>query len=760
MRTFLRSKALLVLTFGLLLAVPAVALADNIQDNITDNVSSALNLTAGDANSKPTAEIRVIGNNSAGDPDSGCNFDTSTESVTIAFDTPAGVTATALDGATATPGQMQIATCGVDHTVQFSASSSAAAGNYTVTANIVTNNTGTPQGTFQNQVQIPIKVSAPADTTAPTLNLPADITKEATGANGAAVTYTATADDTNPAHPPVSCTPASGSTFAIGTTTVNCEATDAAGNKATGSFTVTVADTKAPTLAPHDDITGVEATGPDGATVSYTKPNASDAVDPNPTVTCTPASGATFPLGNTTVNCTAKDAAGNESAPSSFTVTVADTKAPTLAPHDDITGVEATGPDGATVSYTKPNASDAVDPSPTVTCTPASGATFPLGNTTVNCTAKDAAGNESAPSSFTVTVVDTTAPALDPHDDVTAEATGPDGATVNYTKPNANDAVDPSPTVTCTPASGATFPLGNTTVSCTAKDAAGNESAAKTFVVKVQDTTKPELTLPDNITEEATGPNGNVVTYSASAEDVVSGSVNVDCTPASGSTFAITTTTVNCSATDAAGNEATGSFTVKVQDTIAPSNIQFVGNINDLDSFFFGSVPNAPTCTATDGGSGLNAAGCVVSGHSNLVGTHTLKATATDKAGNTATKEITYTVKAWTTKGFYSPVDMGSVVNTVKGGSTVPLKFELFAGTTELTDTSAIKFTATKTNCAPNATEDAIEVTATGGTSLRYDSTGGQFIYNWKTPTGAGCYTVTMTAADGSTITAYFKSLK
>ena len=39
-------------------------------------------------------------------------------------------------------------------------------------------------------------------------------------------------------------------------------------------------------------------------------------------------------------------------------------------------------------------------------------------------------------------------------------------------------------------------------------------------------------------------------------------------------------------------------------------------------------------------------------------------------------------------------------------------------------------------------------------------TTGGQFIYNWKTPTGAGCYTVTMTAADGSTITAYFKSLK
>ena len=70
--------------------------------------------------------------------------------------------------------------------------------------------------------------------------------------------------------------------------------------------------------------------------------------------------------------------------------------------------------------------------------------------------------------------------------------------------------------------------------------------------------------------------------------------------------------------------------------------------------------------------------------------------------------------------------------------------------------------TATKRSPArAGATEDAIEVTATGGTSLRYDTTGGQFIYNWKTPTGAGsCYKVTMTANDGSTITAYFKSLK
>jgi hypothetical protein len=102
---------------------------------------------------------------------------------------------------------------------------------------------------------------------------------------------------------------------------------------------------------------------------------------------------------------------------------------------------------------------------------------------------------------------------------------------------------------------------------------------------------------------------------------------------------------------------------------------------------------------------------------------------------------------------------MGGVYNTVKGGSTVPLKFELFAGQTELANTSVVSsFKTTKITCSGAVLEDAIENLATGGTSLRYDTTAGQFIQNWKTPTGAGtCYAASMTAADGSTITAYFK---
>ena len=112
-----------------------------------------------------------------------------------------------------------------------------------------------------------------------------------------------------------------------------------------------------------------------------------------------------------------------------------------------------------------------------------------------------------------------------------------------------------------------------------------------------------------------------------------------------------------------------------------------------------------------------------------------------------------------TLKGFYQPVDMNDVYNIVKGGSTVPLKFEIFAGSTELTDIAYIKsLTYTLTSCDTNATTDDIETITTGGTSLRYDTIAGQFIYNWKTPKTAGrCYRVAMTTLDGSTLMAYFK---
>ena len=148
-----------------------------------------------------------------------------------------------------------------------------------------------------------------------------------------------------------------------------------------------------------------------------------------------------------------------------------------------------------------------------------------------------------------------------------------------------------------------------------------------------------------------------------------------------------------------------------------------------------------------------------------------LGASFTDVPGGTATWSFTNTnydsesgsvpivINAWRLTGFYAPVDKG-IHNTVKAGATVPLKFEAFAGATELTSTSVVKsFIAQKVTCGTGTLEDAIEEMANNsGTSLRYDATGGQFIQNWQTPKAAGsCYQVTMTTDDGSFISALFK---
>src|SRR5215213_3203508 len=160
------------------------------------------------------------------------------------------------------------------------------------------------------------------DNTPPVITVPGNITGQATSAAGAIFFFNATAtDETSPANPAVTCLPASGSTFALGTTTVNCSATDDHGNTGTNSFTITVQDTTPPTITLPAAVS-VPQMLPGGAVVTYGSASATDAVGPaNPTVTCTPASGSTFPIGTTAVNCSAKDTAGN-TANASFNVTV------------------------------------------------------------------------------------------------------------------------------------------------------------------------------------------------------------------------------------------------------------------------------------------------------------------------------------------------------------------------------------------------------------------------------------------------------
>jgi hypothetical protein len=387
-----------------------------------------------------------------------------------------------------------------------------------------------------------------------------------------------------------------------------------------------------------------------------------------------------------------------------------------------------------------------------------------LGTQTASCSYTDA-GGLTASASETYSIVDTTPPGIS----YTLDPVSPDGDNDWYT-----GTVQLTWTVTETGSPNSLSKTGcvnqiistdqaATSYTCSATSAGGS-SGPVTATVK-RDGNGPTVTYTSAAPAGPDGQNGwyvSPVTATFTATDLFSG--------VAGSTTGTTTSTDDGAAvvldspafTDNAGNTtlagAAESPAYKI-DTVDPDAPAFVGGPADGGSYYFGSVPAQPSCTSDDDTSLL--ASCVVTGDASpgSVGAHTWTATATDNAGNTSETTIGYTVLAWTAKGFYSPVDMNGVVNTVKGGSTVPLKFELFAGSTELTDVAAVDtFTAQKITCGTDAVLDSLEVVSTGGTSLRYDATGGQFIQNWKTPTGAGtCYKTTMTADDGSKMSALFK---
>jgi len=154
---------------------------------------------------------------------------------------------------------------------------------------------------------------------------------------------------------------------------------------------------------------------------------------------------------------------------------------------------------------------------------------------------------------------------IDAHANLTAEATSASGAIVTYTPPATYDAVDGAGVATCAPASGATFALGTTTVTCTATNQAGNPATPTSFTVTVADTTPPALALPANLVTDPTSASGAAVSFAALATDAVDGVRPVSCTPSSGSTFVIGATTVSCTTDDTRGNASVGTFTVTVR---------------------------------------------------------------------------------------------------------------------------------------------------------------------------------------------------
>ncbi|MEH6538409.1 MAG: LamG-like jellyroll fold domain-containing protein, partial [Psychroserpens sp.] len=191
--------------------------------------------------------------------------------------------------------------------------------------------------------------------------------------------------------------------YPVGTTTVTWTATDAAGNTATCDQIVTVTDNELPVISCPSDITSVLATSASGSVVNYTAPVGTDNCPSATTALITTgfASGATFPIGVTTVTYQVTDAANN-TAQCSFTVTVSGL-APDIVCPGNITVSNDLGDCGANVSFTATETT--AIPASTITYSPASGSEFPVGTTTVTATATNAVGTSEC--TFTVTVNDT-----------------------------------------------------------------------------------------------------------------------------------------------------------------------------------------------------------------------------------------------------------------------------------------------------------------------------------------------------------------
>ena len=196
------------------------------------------------------------------------------------------------------------------------------------------------------------------------------------------------------------CEPSTDPTFTSSTSSVAASATDIAGNSSTGSFGPINIDKIRPAIS-------VSATKADGGsytagswtnqdvTVHYSCADADSGV-----ASCTPDH--VFNSSGTTASTsgTATDYAGN-SASASFGPITIDKVPPSLTVPANMT-VNATSPAGATVNWGV-TPSDGLSGISSVVCSPASGSVFPIGLTTVTCTATDNAGN-AAPKSFTVQV--------------------------------------------------------------------------------------------------------------------------------------------------------------------------------------------------------------------------------------------------------------------------------------------------------------------------------------------------------------------
>ncbi|HJQ35478.1 MAG TPA: PxKF domain-containing protein [Pyrinomonadaceae bacterium] len=383
---------------------------------------------------------------------------------------------------------------------------------------------------------------------------------------------------------------------------------------------------------------------------------------------------------------------------------------------------------------------------------------------TGSVTVTDVAGNSET---FTTSPVkiDKTKPTLAPARHAGSEANGAGWNKTDVTvDANASDALSGVANVSPNASQTVSTEGANQSVSFTATDAAGNSETASLGGINI-DKTAPAVTAKRNPLANSFGWNNTDVTVSVdTATDALSG-VATTSAPVTVSTEGFNQS-ATVSATDVAGN--TGSATVNNIniDKTAPSatitspnagpymlNQTVAASYNCSDG---GNTPSGiDTCTGTvANGAGVN---------TSSVGSHTFSVTATDKAGNTASKSVTYGV-VYDWSGFLQPINVDGT-SVFKLGSTVPVKFRLVGGSASVVNATNFTLWVAKVsnNIVGSEVEALTSTAASTGNLFRYDPTGGIYIYNMGTkgaPWTAGTWQLRVDLGDGAPPRTVLISLK
>jgi hypothetical protein len=403
------------------------------------------------------------------------------------------------------------------------------------------------------------------DLVAPTINgCPSNISLNATmGSCNATATWTAPTANDNCLLASFIGSHSSGSSFAVGTTTVTYTATDGVGNTATCTFTVTVTDNQVPTITcPTNVSVNTDLNSCVATAVALGTPTTADNCSVASVTNDAPTS---YPVGNTTVTWIVTDANGL-TASCAQTVTVTDNQNPTItcpsnvAVNTDLNSCVATA-----VALGTPTTADNCSVASVTNDAPTS---YPVGTTSVTWIVTDANGL-TASCAQTVTVTDNQVPTITCPTDV-AVNTDLNACVATAVALGTPTTADNCSVASVTNDAPTSYPVGTISVTWIVADANGlTASCAQT--VTVTDNQVPTITCPSNVAVN-TDLNSCVATAVALGTPTTADNCSVaSVTNDAPTNYPVGTTSVTWIVTDANGLTASCAQTVTVTDNQNPT---------------------------------------------------------------------------------------------------------------------------------------------------------------------------------------------